>query len=219
MKIPWLTESEQGNMLDCPQGCRAVLDCIRPPKLYQNELPISLKSQIKIFITHFHKTFSFLIKRIFLVSLFIFCQIIALHTTFHPESTLYPIYNFSVSLIRCIDKRFDTHISTGYIAMVSPHCGFWDDLSTSWKFKKSKCFVCRWHGMGSHHHRQSFCLLGLPNLTPGEFMPFPPSWILFILEPHSTLLLIHNWCGLVTETNKLSLVMLTHNTCPVKDLK
>ena len=143
-----ITKSEWSNLLYSPWGYRAFLDCVRPSKLCPKELPISLKSQTKIFITHFHKTFSFLIK-LFLVNLVIFFQITALHTTSHPELTLYPIYNFSVSYIRCINKKLDTHTSTGYIAMVSLQYVFWDDLSTSWKFKKAKCFLCLmvWDGL------------------------------------------------------------------------
>ena len=109
-----------------------------------------------------------------------------LHTISYSESTLYPIYNFSVSLIRCVNKRLDTHTSTGYIEIVSLHYVFWDDLSTSWQFKKVKCFLCLmvWDGLPS---------------SQAEFLPPEAScpnsgWVLVV----SLLILTHeffSFCG------------------------
>ena len=118
-----------------------------------------------MFITHFHKTLYLLTKRIFWVNLLILFQILPLHTTSHPNSTLYTFYKFLASSIRYVEQKFETYTSTGHIAMVSFHCGFWGDLSTCWKFKKWNAFSAWWCGMGSHHCGQSFCC---PLFYPGS---------------------------------------------------
>ena len=107
------------------------------------QLPISLKSKIKIFINHFHKTPSpSNIKEFFGVNFVLFFQIIPLHTTSHPKSTMYTFYKFSGSLIMTCWAKIRHIYFNRSITMVSLHCGFWGDWSTCWKFKKVKCFLC-----------------------------------------------------------------------------
>ena len=84
--------------------------------------------------------------------------------------------------------------------MVSLHCVFWDEWLTCWKFKKAKCFLClmAWDGLPSLW--AEFLPPRASHPDSGEFVLPPWSWILFILQLHSTLWLIHNWPGLLTET-------------------
>ena len=75
------------------------------------------------------------------VNFVLFFQIIPLHTTSHPKSTLYTFYKFSGSSIMCWVKIWHIYFNRS-IAMVSVHCELWGDFSTHWKYKKAKCFLC-----------------------------------------------------------------------------
>ena len=157
-----------------PRGYRAVLDCIRQAKLSQKELPISLKSKIKIFIIHSHKPFPFGLVYLYFVKSLAYTPLL----TLSPPCTLYIIsqYLWWHVLIKHL-----THILQWVTLQWSlSTVNFEMICQPVQRSKKQNTFSAWWHGMGSHHCGQSFCLLapltltrgGSSQLLPHEFFSF-----------------------------------------------